>query len=173
MKVKVLISMFFITLSFSSFSADGPWCGLSYRYESYHMGVANKYLQLDNKPNIIDEMCWRLGTKDAEKLNSRRDADTKCMETFLDGERAGLEGDLINNRFPQECYSLGRNYGLSQLTIYARNKDQRVGHKCIKSYNSGKAAALKDRVATPPSDNKLSYCYMSGHSDGTLFRGLL
>ncbi|MBT6326025.1 MAG: hypothetical protein HOJ35_08645 [Bdellovibrionales bacterium] len=173
--MKLFIFTLCLIISTSAFTQQQPWCGLNYRFESYHLGLANKYLDKNSKrPQVLDEMCWRLGSNDAIKLLNRRDSSGKCLDVFLEGEQAGLEGDLLNSRSPQECFNAGRSYGLVQLRIFAREKNySEVGRDCIQEYINGKNNALNDYIPSPPSNKKLQFCYMAGHNDGTLFRGLL
>ncbi len=173
--MKLFIFIFSLIISTNGFTQQQAWCGLNYRFESYHLGLANKYLDKNSrKPQIIDEMCWRIGSYDARKLLNRRDSNGKCLVVFLEGERAGLEGDILNSKSPQECFNAGRSYGLVQLRIFAREQNySEVGGDCIQEYINGKKTALNDYVPSPPSNNKLNFCYMAGHNDGVLFKGLL
>jgi len=156
-------------------NANGLWCSKSYRFESFSYGMAESLTNSASRPKVIDELCWRLGQKRGTVIKKNHIRNEKhCLLAFTEGKDDGMNGISTNSSYPLDCYRSGVNYGESKLSISAReSRTQVVGKDCIRSYKKGRLSGLQDIVPSPGMDNKLSYCYMTGHSDGSLFRGLL
>ena len=147
------------------------WCQISYRYESYAAGAYKAFTGRGQKPTLMDTVCWNLGIKHGKKIKEEYDFSAFCDGALQEGLEDGLAGDNIHLDTPTDCYYIGRNYGLSYLSMNAREGNvEKVGAECVKAYKRGNSDSRNHRVSTPPSNYKLNYCYDTGYFDGGMFR---
>lgn len=151
------------------------WCSQSYRYENFSLGVAQGFQGGVTRPQILDEMCFRLGVQYGQTLKRDEGQNSRCESAFNDGIEEGMRG-IMGSHSPDSfnCFQAGNQYGLARLSLLARaGNAEEVGLECVKFYQQGKKDGLHHRVATLPSDDKDRACYLTGHTDANLFGGLL
>lgn len=142
-----------------------PWCSLSYRAESYSLGLQFGYEDIEAKPVMMDEYCWKLGENLGQELTQHNDS-RRCPRAYADGKKLGLHGELLTITSPSECSHAGHTVGLSMLSVYARESAaQNDGNRCGKEYLLGKKDARANRPGTIRSDNRLNHCYFTGYND--------
>jgi len=151
------------------------WCSQSYRYESFAAGMAQGFQGGINRPQILDEVCFRLGTQYGQELKKSEGNNSRCEAAFNDGIEEGMRGVLGTHSTDSfNCFQAGNQYGLAHLSISARaGQSEEVGQACVQAYKQGRKDGLNHLVATLSLDDKERTCYLTGHNDGTLFGGLL
>lgn len=144
-------------------------CRTSYRFESFFLGAGVSFGEDIDKPDIVDNVCWNLGMRFANRVldNAREEREEDdCFDAFDEGVEQGLEARQSDINYPQACYNIGLNFGFSHLANSAREGDSDfVGKECVKEYDKGYQAGLNNRPITVRPDTKLAYCYRVGYAD--------
>lgn len=151
-----------------------PWCGLSYRAESYSFGVASAlYENPKLVPSLMDQMCFQLGLKVGTQLKEEFTGGerTTCKKAFETSKKLGLQNEPYIMQTPSQCSNEGYPFGQAVLSTSARNGEVRVvGDHCVSAYQRGRSDGCNHIAPTLTLDNKENYCYQTGQVDGSFFQ---
>ena len=168
-----IICLLVLSTSASAFDILGGQCRFPHRLESFSFGAAESFGSEFPMPEIIDQVCWKLGKKHGEnalnRANRERDLDD-CYEAYDYGLEQGLEATQSDMEMPTYCYNIGLSFGFMLLSEYARQRYvEEVGKDCLNEYDKGHEAGLNNRPPTVRSNNKLAHCYRTGYRDASLY----
>jgi hypothetical protein len=162
------------SISAQALITNSHFCGKTYRFESFALAqgqaIKGTNEMFIKKPKILDEMCFRMGTRQAlETLQS----DRQCKDKFNQGQTDGKKFEVKSSS--NECYLAGVKYAQAVIITAARSgNESNSSRECVKAYHTGKQDAMNMVVLTQYSWEKmLSYCYESGYGDGELFGDLM
>jgi len=170
LKLVMFFTLSLQSLNLFAFDFFGSQCQFSYRHQSFSFGAAEVFGSKFPMPDIVDDICWKLGKRHAENALSQarydRDLDD-CYEAYDYGLEQGLEATQTDMEMPTYCYHIGLQFGYNLLSEYARQGMQKeVGRECIKEYKKGYLAGVDNRPMNVRSNNKLALCYRTGYNDG-------
>ena len=173
--MKKLFGLVILTLSFSAVSNSVIYpfsCNLFHRYDNFYLAAAKVMkpnLELPS-PEFNDEFCFAMGEEHAKESLEQASYDSRlkrCIEAFDYGFGEGMQGSQTNMRSPTYCYNIGLHAGFSSLSNFAREqREDKVGKKCLQSFDKGYDDGTKNRPQSPGLNNKLAMCYLSGYRIG-------
>tara|TARA_B100000886_G_scaffold332525_1_gene285348 strand:+ start:887 stop:1408 length:522 start_codon:yes stop_codon:yes gene_type:complete len=173
MNKTILALLMLVSFSVEAFDLFGSQCRFPYRLQSFSFGAAEVFGSEFPEPEIVDNVCWKLGERYAnralDKAERDRDLDD-CYDAYDEGVEQGLEATQSDMEMPTYCYNIGLQFGFMLLSEYARQgMENEVGDDCVEEYDEGHEAGLENRPPTVRSDNKLAHCYLTGYRDAQLF----
>ena len=173
--MKMIVTLLFVLISTvaNSFEFYGSQCRYPLRLQSFAFGAAESFGSEFPMPEIVDQVCWKLGKRHGQNALNRaednRDLDD-CYEAYDEGVEQGLEATQSDMEMPTYCYNIGLQFGFMLLSEYARQGlENEVGDDCVEEYDKGYEAGLQNRPPVVRSDNKLAHCYRTGYQDSRLW----
>jgi len=136
-----------------------------YRMDNFGYGLHSGYTAIEQRPSVRDDSCFALGFQEGLKLRIQFGSSPECRNAYQDGFSQGFAGDNLHLRSESTCSQAGYAYGIAFLRANAR--EQRadvVGSSCASAFQAGFTHGANRIAATPPSDRRDAFCYLSGHS---------
>ena len=173
--MKKLLGLMILTFSFTAVSNSIIYpfsCNLYHRYDNFYLAagkIMSPGLEFPS-PEFNDDFCSAMGEEHAKESLEQATFDRRlkrCIEAFDYGFEEGMDGSQRNMRSPTYCYHIGLHAGFSSLSNFAREgREDKVGKKCISSFDKGLEDGKANRPQSPGLNNKLAMCYLSGYQIG-------
>lgn len=148
-------------------------CSVSYRKDSFGKGIESAFriTAVNSNPLFVDGACFALGKQWGLLMRSQSSDYSSCLRDFAEGFQKGFSFEVKISS--TGCWQAGYDAGLANLHDSAREADShRVGSSCVQYYQEGLQSGCTLRVPIIPSERLLSECYVTGWSDGDMFKDI-